>query len=132
MAQKLQISFTADLLLQLSAGCSGQADAGLGYLPRLTSANLSADVQVGSKLASVDGGPVSLGLPANMLGRALYFRALGPRDPWVVSVTYATTGQVDQPIQGMLLLEAQPGDEVIGVSVTGSGEFEWCVWGGLA
>src|SRR5690606_26528346 len=129
MASQLSVSFSGDLLIRLSAAvCSGgSADPGTGYTLQLISANRAAEESIGQKLASLDSPAAfaSLPYPSSLLGRVLYFRGLGERDVWDVRVTYATSGQVTQPIQGMLLLEAPDGDEITAVEVQGSGAFEW-------
>ncbi len=129
---RVSIRLVADLLVQLSSGtCPGQVDAGASWCPRLTTASQSGDQEVGQKLATVTSpdAPVTLGWAPDLLAKGLYFRGLGEREPWILSLTYATTGAVDIPVQGMLLLEAQPGDEITALAVQGSGEFEWTAWG---
>jgi hypothetical protein len=135
VAAKLSISFSGDLLLQLSsAACAGgSTDPGSGFTLRLISANREADESIGQKLGQVDSPAafVALPYPSSLLGRVLYFRGLGERDVWDVRVTYATSGQVTQPVQGMILVEAPDGDEITAVAVQGSGEFEYQIWGAL-
>lgn len=136
MASKLAVSFSGDLLIQLSsAACAGgSTDPGSSFSLGLITANLAADEQIGQKLAQVDSALAyqALPYPANLLGRVLYLRGLGERDQWLVRVTYVTTGLVVQPLQGTLLLEAPDGDEITAVEVQGVGEISWQVWGPLA
>jgi hypothetical protein len=133
VASKLSISFSGDLLLQLSSAvCPGGAsDPGTSYSLRLITAHREADEAIGQKLAQLDSPAafVALPYPADLLGTVVYFRGLGERDPWVLRVAYVTSPPAEIPVQGMALLECQPGDEITAVEVQGAGEFEWQVWG---
>lgn len=126
---RLAVQFSGDLQLQQSAGCSGASDAGAVYVLRLTSPSLQGEQQVGQKLGTLDSlTPVALPWPSGLEAKVVYFRGLGERDLWSLTVSY-TSGDVVIPATGLVMLEAQADDLITGVALAGTGSFEWAAWG---
>lgn len=71
----------------------------------------------------------TVGAGYDFLGRLLYFRSLETQAVWTLRVDFATSATADIPVVGSLLLEPPEGDEILAVSIQGTGAFEWAIVG---
>lgn len=134
MANTLTLKFEADLSVAIdSATCPSSAtDAGCFYSPAIRDKNSSAALDAGSKIATI-ASPASfeaLPWPSTLLARVIYVKPHGTSSTYILRITYATTGTVDIPLAGMVLLEAASDDAITGLAIQGDVSVEWGAWGG--
>ena len=132
MAALLSITVCAELELRRSTTSScGSTDSPTVYRPQLRTANSSSSgPDAGNKLLPLTtAGPHTLAWPTGLLATGFYIRALD-ENAAEYDLTLAREGgaQVASGVRGMYFLEASESNRIIGVTLSGSGNFEWAAW----
>lgn len=115
---------------QSQGGSSQQASPGASFglsIRDTTQAPTLLQSQSGARVVSPSS-PAALPFPSNLRGRFLYVRVqLGGTA--LVTVTFATQGARVIPTNGLLCIEVGEDEQITAVSVQGTVDFEWCVFG---
>jgi len=128
----LSITFTnAELELRRAASTCSATDSPTVYRPQIRVSNRTSNgPDAGNKLLPLSGaGPHTLAWPTGLLAVGFYIRNLDENGA-LYSLTLSREGgdQIAPDVRGMYLVECSETNRITGVTLAGSGSFEWCAW----
>lgn len=130
----LNVQLSGSLRVRPTSGCTdGASSPGAAFNFGLRPVNRSATLDGGSARATVDTPNAFVAQPwTNGLRATSFYLRLLTDAAVTLRLTFETTGAVDMPCQGVVVLELPSTDRLTGLSIQGTATFEWQATGAQA